>query len=199
MCLALTMLLSGCGPELDDIGRAALIAGPAVLLICYLVPFMYQWIMRRGKTLHLGFMLPHMLLCGATFFMAFEAFEAFPSRHRDLSVVVGALALLSMLTYVQFGWLIWCYKYPKHRAGSMVLLLFATLYLLPAYLAAWGFPPFTYKDSFVVLLVLWVFPGFYGVTTLPLLILCTALAIIQRRKEARADQHTPSHLAEIFD
>lgn len=189
--------LSGCGPTSRDIAHSALIVAPAVLAVSYLLPLLYQKLMRRP--LHPG---PDVLIAHVATFVglimgAVWGEQKLPSGHHDLIPLVLLFASLSMVTYAQLGWLIWCYRRPDHRLYPMMLVVFTIMVMLPAVLPLLKLPGL--DDDFLVgvQFCIWVLPGFYGLAPLALCAVCIGVVLAHRKKLDREDASTK--VAHVFD
>jgi hypothetical protein len=191
--------LSGCGPSSKDFGLAALVGAPLVLLLCYMWPLSYQHIMRRHMHVDAASIILHVAIIVGLGMLTSWSFDLLPNNHNDLIPIVCGLATCSMVTYIQLGWLIWCYKKPKHRVFPMVLFIFGLFYLAPASIAALDLELLEGESVELALIGIWLLPGFYGGSTFILFCVCISLAILARRAHPDNQTREEARIARIFD
>lgn len=194
-----TCVLSGCGPTPEELGLAALTGAPLVLLCCYMLPLMYQAIMRRHMKVDVPIIILHTAIFVGLGMLTFWSLDLLPKNQNDLILIVCGFATCSMMTYIQLGWLIWCYKKPTRRVFPMVLTLFGLFYLAPASIAALNLELFDGEVVELALIGIWLLPGLYGGTTFVLLCVCISLAIQARRAHADTHLEEETRIAHVFD
>jgi hypothetical protein len=181
-----------CGPTEEELGRAVMVSAPGVLLAAFGMMALLVWLWRKLEPEFSMKPVPILAATGAAALGAVLALIGMRGEATGTPTGVGGvvewvpMALWAVgatyLLLLLITWRIWLLASPRH-AFTWSFLPPLILVFLPAPLMALGWTD--NWDEFCSMA--WVFPGYLGAVTGPLLLLAIVEVVI-RRKRAKGKQ-----------